>query len=360
MCFIGALRTLANHGCNLDALTLHGATAAYVAAGNGKAQALITLTDLGADINIPTRDGWSPAQIAHEFGHTNVLNAISDIVAKDMERVEDIVARAEEHSITVVKKYGDDVTAPPSLKSLADSAKGLIDDILPPAPPGKTYRSYVFTDGPLGFVIMPAGPLGDEALVVDVVDMGQADKLGVQVEDICVGITTQDPTLANGEVFVHIKNHDDAAHRLPHVGRPVMLTFMGATRSHTGSSLKTLTTTNESSEAAKLATAANTALTAAEEPSRAAIDMANTSEQQWSCHLCTFANEFKQQQCTMCGTSRKSQDDVLGKEWECPRCTYRNSAGQKKCELCHQEAPTRPFDDYEDTSVNAGGGGGVL
>ena len=82
MCFIGALRTLANHGCNLDALTLHGATAAYVAAGHGKAQALIPLTDLGADINIPTRDGWSPAQIAHEFGHTNVLNAISDIVKK--------------------------------------------------------------------------------------------------------------------------------------------------------------------------------------------------------------------------------------------------------------------------------------
>ena len=101
-------------------------------------------------------------------------------------------------------------------------------------------------------------------------------------------------------------------------------------------------------------------LSAAKENDHDAIDMANTSEQQWSCHLCTFANEFKQQQCTMCGTSRKSQDDVLGKDWECPRCTYRNSAGQKKCELCHQEAPTRPFDDYEDTSVNAGGGGGVL
>ena len=83
----------------------------------------------------------------------------------------------------------------------------------------------------------------------------------------------------------------------------------------------------------------------------AAIDMVNTSEQQWSCHKCTFANEFQQQQCTICGTSRP---------WDCPRCTYRNSAGQKKCELCHQEVPTRPFDDYEDTSVNGGGGGGVL
>ena len=94
---------------------------------------------------------------------------------------------------------------------------------MPPLTPGMCYRRVTFTDGPLGLVLSPVGPRGDEALVVDIVDGGQADRSGVKVEDICVGVSPQGPDTA----FIPIRSHEDATRYLPHAGRPVVITFMG-------------------------------------------------------------------------------------------------------------------------------------
>jgi ankyrin repeat protein len=62
---------------NINARNIDGATALHVAAGNGKDEVVKVLIQKNADVNISTKNGWTPLMVAALHGHLTTMQALS-------------------------------------------------------------------------------------------------------------------------------------------------------------------------------------------------------------------------------------------------------------------------------------------
>ena len=76
------LRLLSFHGADLNAATKTGGTPAFIASENGHVDVVRALGELGADVNDATKSGATPAFIASQEGHAHVVQALHDLGAK--------------------------------------------------------------------------------------------------------------------------------------------------------------------------------------------------------------------------------------------------------------------------------------
>jgi ankyrin repeat protein len=72
------VRELIQAGANVNLAMNDGATPAYVASQNGHTDVLALLLKNGADVNLAVNDGRTPAHIASQSGYTDVLAILQE------------------------------------------------------------------------------------------------------------------------------------------------------------------------------------------------------------------------------------------------------------------------------------------
>ncbi len=65
-----------------------------------------------------------------------------------------------------------------------------------------------------------------------------------------------------------------------------------------------------------------------------------TSETDWQCESCTFANKVEISVCAVCGISRQVAPSSTGPQ--CPQCTYVNEVGSTNCIMCTTKLEVSP------------------
>lgn len=79
--FVGntaVLSLLGRTGANLNVKTSNGFSPACIGAQNGHNEIIVVLRDAGADLNASTEKGFSPAHMAAQNGHLKILALLKD------------------------------------------------------------------------------------------------------------------------------------------------------------------------------------------------------------------------------------------------------------------------------------------
>merc|ERR550534_3448300 len=76
------------------------------------------------------------------------------------------------------------------------------------------------------------------------------------------------------------------------------------------------------------------------------------SSETWSCSACTLLNVGGSNECSVCGTKRKEEEEKQGRtsltfggdetteatlSWSCEACTFLNSSNDRQCSMCLTE-----------------------
>ena len=75
------MRLLAELGANIDTPNNNGATPAYIAVECDHAEVVRLLAELGANVNTPNNDGFTPVFIAAQEGHVEVVRVLGSLKA---------------------------------------------------------------------------------------------------------------------------------------------------------------------------------------------------------------------------------------------------------------------------------------